>query len=53
VVALNAALALKVGEVVGASSLQEELAQALGLARNILASGAAWDKLQALVAYLS
>ncbi len=53
VVALNAALALKVGERLSGSSLEEELAQGLSLARDILASGAAWDKLQALVTYLA
>ncbi|MBU6230281.1 MAG: anthranilate phosphoribosyltransferase [Cyanobacteria bacterium REEB459] len=53
VVALNAALALKVGEGLSGSSLEAELAEGLGLARDILASGAAWDKLQALVAYLA
>ena len=52
VVALNAALALKVGEKLSPGDLQEELMEGIGLARAILTSGAAWDKLQALVAYL-
>jgi anthranilate phosphoribosyltransferase len=52
VVALNAALALKVGERVSGPTLDEAVDQGIGLAREILASGAAWDKLQALVAYL-
>jgi anthranilate phosphoribosyltransferase len=52
VVALNAALALKVGAKLSPGDLQEELIQGIGLARDILTSGAAWDKLQALVAYL-
>ena len=52
VVALNAALALKVGEKLRPGDLQEELMEGIGLARAILTSGAAWDKLQALVAYL-
>lgn len=52
VVALNAALALKVGEKVSGDSLEATLAQGVALAQDILASGAAWDKLQALVAYL-
>ncbi len=52
VVALNAALSLKVGEVVKGESLVDEIAQGVTLAQDILASGAAWDKLQALVSYL-
>ena len=52
VVALNAALALKVGEVVKGESLVAEIDQGVALAQDILASGAAWDKLQALVSYL-
>jgi anthranilate phosphoribosyltransferase len=52
VVALNAALALKVGEVVKAESLAAEVAQGVTLAQAILASGSAWEKLQALVSYL-
>lgn len=53
VVALNAALSLKVGEKVKGQSLEDEIAQGITLAQEILASGAAWDKLQALVGYLS
>jgi anthranilate phosphoribosyltransferase len=52
VVALNAALALKVGERVTGNSLAEEMSQGIALAQDILASGSAWDKLQALVSYL-
>ncbi|MFH7244603.1 MAG: anthranilate phosphoribosyltransferase [Spirulina sp.] len=52
VVALNAALALKVGEVVKGASLADEISQGVTLAQEILASGAAWEKLQALVSYL-
>jgi anthranilate phosphoribosyltransferase len=52
VVALNAALALKVGEGVKGDALVDEIAQGMTLAQDILASGAAWDKLQALVSYL-
>jgi anthranilate phosphoribosyltransferase len=52
VVALNAALALKVGGKATGASLDESLAQGVGLAQDILRSGAAWDKLQALVAFL-
>lgn len=53
VVALNAALALKVGDGVTGDSLTHELAQGVTLTQDILASGAAWDKLQALVSYLN
>jgi anthranilate phosphoribosyltransferase len=52
VVALNAALALKVGEKVTAGALDASIAAGIALAKEILASGAAWDKLQALVNYL-
>ncbi|NJL46686.1 MAG: anthranilate phosphoribosyltransferase [Leptolyngbyaceae cyanobacterium SM2_5_2] len=52
VVALNAALALKVGEQVSDSDLETAIAQGITQAQDILNSGAAWDKLQALVAYL-
>jgi anthranilate phosphoribosyltransferase len=52
VVALNAALALKVGEKVTAGPLDVSIAEGVSLAKDILASGAAWDKLQALVNYL-
>lgn len=53
VVALNAALALKVGEQVRADTLDDTLVEGIALAKAILASGAAWDKLQALVAFLA
>ncbi|WP_313887304.1 anthranilate phosphoribosyltransferase [Nodosilinea sp. FACHB-141] len=53
VVALNAALALKVGEKVKGESLEDSLAEGISLAQDILASGAAWDKLQALVTFLA
>lgn len=53
VVALNAALALKVGERLQPGNLQDQVIQGIGLARDILSSGAAWDRLQALVTYLS
>lgn len=53
VVALNAALALKVGEKVNADSLESSIAEGITLAKDILASGAAWEKLQALVAFLA
>jgi anthranilate phosphoribosyltransferase len=46
VVALNAALALVVGEAV------LDYGAGLSLARQVLSSGAAWEKLQALVAFL-
>jgi anthranilate phosphoribosyltransferase len=52
VVALNAALALKVGERVSGADLETAIAQGITQAQAILKSGAAWDKLQALVAYL-
>jgi anthranilate phosphoribosyltransferase len=53
VVALNAALALKVGKKVQGSSLNEALAEGIALAQDILASGVAWDKLQSLVRFLA
>ena len=45
-VALNAALVLTVGDRV------TEVADGIALARSVLASGAGWEKLEALVAYL-
>jgi anthranilate phosphoribosyltransferase len=45
-VALNAALVLTVGEKV------MEVADGVALARSVMQSGAAWEKLEALVAYL-
>ena len=53
VVALNTALALKVGEKVSAESLDDAIAAGMALAKDTLASGAAWEKLQALVAFLA
>lgn len=53
VVALNAALALKVGEKVTGDSLDASLTEGIALAQEILASGAGWEKLQALVAFLA
>nr|WP_313887515.1 anthranilate phosphoribosyltransferase [Nodosilinea sp. LEGE 07088] len=53
VVALNAALALKVGEKVSADTLDASIAEGIALAKAILASGAAWEKLEALVAFLA
>jgi anthranilate phosphoribosyltransferase len=52
VVALNAALALKVGEKVNGSTFEDSIQQGVNLARDILKSGVAWDKMQALVKYL-
>ncbi|WP_416666423.1 anthranilate phosphoribosyltransferase [Egbenema bharatensis] len=55
VVALNAALALKVGQATEASTDADPIAsyrQGITLAREILASGAAWTKLEQLVAFL-
>jgi anthranilate phosphoribosyltransferase len=46
VVAINAALALQVGEKV------PTVEAGLAMAQEILASGAAWEKLEALVAFL-
>lgn len=51
VVALNAALALQVGEAIAASD--EAYPTGLALAREILSSGAAWEKLEQLVKFLS
>jgi anthranilate phosphoribosyltransferase len=48
VVALNAALALQVGELVPFGNFSEGVTQA----KEILQSGAAWDKLQALIRFL-
>ena len=53
VVVLNAALALKVGEKVKGNTLESSIAEGITLAQEILASGAAWEKLQALVAFLA
>ena len=51
VVALNAALALKVGGVVSGEGM-EAYVKGLALAKEILNSGAAWDKVEQLVAFL-
>lgn len=53
VVALNAALALKVGGAIAPTdSPVETYRQGIAKAKDILSSGAAWDKLQELVAFL-
>jgi len=53
VVALNAALALIVGEKVDGATFEQAMERGVNLARDILASGAAWDKVEALVEYLA
>ncbi|MBE9076124.1 anthranilate phosphoribosyltransferase [Romeria aff. gracilis LEGE 07310] len=53
VVAVNAALALKVGDAVSGASFTETCANGVVRAREILQSGAAWEKLEELVAFLS
>lgn len=52
VVALNAALALKVGDALPGTTLEEACAAGVTRAQEILKSGAAWDKLEELVAFL-
>jgi anthranilate phosphoribosyltransferase len=52
VVILNAALALKVGHVVGGATLEDACAKGVSLAKDILASGAAWEKAEQLIAFL-
>lgn len=55
VVALNAALALKVGGAIPADATAEPIElyrKGVALAQEILASGAAWQKLEQLVAFL-
>ena len=52
VVALNAALALKVGEKVNGATFEEAIQQGVNLARDILNSGTAWQKVQELVHFL-
>ncbi len=52
VVALNAALALKVAGLTHGNSFEAEIANGIEQARSLLQSGAAWDKLEALVAFL-
>jgi anthranilate phosphoribosyltransferase len=52
VVALNAALALKVAGVAQGETWEAAIADGINQARSILSSGAAWDKLEALVDFL-
>ncbi len=52
-VAINAALALSVGEVVAADHPIEAYRRGVVLAKEILASGAAWQKLEQLVSFLA
>lgn len=51
-VALNAALALQVGGVASGESLEAAWADGVSRAQEIIASGAAWEKLEQLVAFL-
>ncbi|MEM1242881.1 MAG: anthranilate phosphoribosyltransferase [Cyanobacteria bacterium P01_H01_bin.26] len=51
-VALNAALALQVGGVATGNTFEEACAQGVTQAMEIIASGAAWDKLEQLVTFL-
>jgi anthranilate phosphoribosyltransferase len=53
VVALNAALALQVGGMLNQGSELDQLTQGVAIAKEILQSGAAWDKLQQLVKFLA
>ncbi|NER78997.1 MAG: anthranilate phosphoribosyltransferase [Leptolyngbya sp. SIO1D8] len=52
VVLLNAALALKVANIAQGDTFTDAIAQGIEQARDILDSGAAWKKLQDLVAFL-
>lgn len=52
VVSLNTALALKVAGLTQGDSFEAEIANGIEQARSLLRSGAAWDKLEALVAFL-
>lgn len=52
VVCLNTALALKVAGVAQGDSLEAAIAHGIDLARSILDSGAAWDKLESLISFL-
>ncbi|NEP18082.1 MAG: anthranilate phosphoribosyltransferase [Leptolyngbya sp. SIO4C1] len=52
VVALNAALALKVGNAVSGDTFEAACANGVAKAKEILQSGAAWEKLEQLVAFL-
>ena len=51
VVALNAALALKVAGLTKGDSFEAEVANGIEQARSLLQSGTAWDKLESLVAF--
>ncbi|MGD1948845.1 MAG: anthranilate phosphoribosyltransferase, partial [Leptolyngbyaceae cyanobacterium] len=51
-VALNASLALQVGGAVTGDTFDAACAQGVSKAKEIIASGAAWDKLEQLVAFL-
>ena len=52
VVALNAALALKVAGIAQGNTFEAAIADGISRARDILQSGAAWKKLEALVSFL-
>ena len=52
VVCLNAALALKVAGLTQGDSFEAEIANGIDQARSLLQSGAAWDKVEALVTFL-
>ena len=52
VVALNAALALKVGGVATGDTFEAACADGVQKAQDIIKSGAAWEKLEQLVAFL-
>lgn len=52
VVALNAALALKVGGLAKGASFEAACADGVSQAKEIIKSGAAWDKLEQLVTFL-
>lgn len=53
VVALNAALALEVGEaIVGATDVKEACVKGIALAKDVLRSGEAWRKLEQLAEFL-
>ncbi len=52
VVALNAALALKVGGIATGDTFEAACADGLQKAQDIIKSGAAWDKLEQLIAFL-
>lgn len=53
VVALNAALALRVGGIVSGDTFEAACADGVSKAQDILNSGAAWKKLEQLVAFLN